>query len=165
MLYAEMTRTELLDCFPKNGNICEVGVFGCDFSRKILSIINPKELHLIDIWKWKYFDWDSPSEENKHKKEHFIKWATLHFPDYQGDHPDTLLENFFQIALNIQKEAKNTIIKVHRGESLVMGSLLPDKYFDAIYIDADHHYDSVLNNLFLIKNISNHSLCYGKYAF
>jgi cephalosporin hydroxylase len=39
-------------------------------------------------------------------------------------------------------------VKIHRGGSLDIASQFADRYFDVIYIDADHHYDAVLADLF-----------------
>ena len=43
-------RTEMLRRMPKNGRVAEVGVANGDFSRQILDIFQPMELHLIDPW-------------------------------------------------------------------------------------------------------------------
>lgn len=151
MFYSEITRKELLTCLPKGGKICEVGVFKGEFSREIINILEPLELHLIDIWKWTYFDWDSPLVKNKLQKDHFIHWAKSQFAEYKGDHPDHLLERFYQEILILKETTKNTKIKVYRGDRLAMADQIPDQLFDAIYIDADHHYDSVLEDLFYYR--------------
>ncbi len=43
-------REALLHLFPKNGVAAEVGVNAGNFSRQILSITQPQQLHLIDLW-------------------------------------------------------------------------------------------------------------------
>jgi SAM-dependent methyltransferase len=147
MFYAEMTREQLLACFPKGGTFCEVGVFGGEFSRKILDVIAPAELHLVDVWKWTYYDWNNPPDRELVNIEQFKAWAKLHFPQYDGGHPDKLLEGFYQDLVTLSKEDTRAAIKLHRGDSVKMAAGLPDGHFDAIYIDADHHYDPVLADL------------------
>lgn len=147
MFYAEMTREQLLACFPRGGAFCEVGVFGGEFSRKILDVIAPAELHLVDVWKWTYFDWNNPPANQIANVGHFKAWAKLHFPHYDGGHPDKLLEGFYQDLVKLSQEHQHAAIKLHRGDGVKMAVEMPDKHFDAIYIDADHRYDAVLNDL------------------
>ena len=43
-------RKKLISLFPKNSIVCELGVDRGSFSKKIMEINNPNELHLVDIW-------------------------------------------------------------------------------------------------------------------
>jgi hypothetical protein len=49
-------RTRLLHQMPKNGVVAELGVARGEFSAKILSIMNPNKLYLIDIWDSDRYD-------------------------------------------------------------------------------------------------------------
>src|SRR5262249_42141134 len=42
-------RTDLLARLPHGGRVAEVGTLHGDFARQILSIVNPHELHVIDL--------------------------------------------------------------------------------------------------------------------
>lgn len=42
-------RTEMLRRFPKGGRVCELGTYRGDFARVILDIVQPDELHLVDV--------------------------------------------------------------------------------------------------------------------
>ena len=43
-------RVELLSQIPSGGVCAEVGVFKCDYTKKILDLNKPKKLHLFDFW-------------------------------------------------------------------------------------------------------------------
>ncbi|MEM1429193.1 MAG: class I SAM-dependent methyltransferase [Pseudomonadota bacterium] len=43
-------RAEMLRRMPKGGRVAEIGVAAGDFSREILDLCAPEELHLIDPW-------------------------------------------------------------------------------------------------------------------
>jgi hypothetical protein len=49
-------REHLLEILPKNSVCAEVGVHRGEFSARVLQIVNPKELHLIDPWKYEPSD-------------------------------------------------------------------------------------------------------------
>ena len=42
-------RFEMLRHFPKGGRVCELGTYRGDFARMILDVIEPAELHLVDV--------------------------------------------------------------------------------------------------------------------
>ena len=46
------SRDFLLHAMPKNSICAEIGVHEGEFSRRILDIVNPRRLHLIDPWKY-----------------------------------------------------------------------------------------------------------------
>ena len=96
----------------------EVGVWEGDFSSEILSK-NPRELHLIDPWTHQEFPW--------------VKWAK----GYERT------ERVFQKVL--RKFQNNKRVKIHRKNSTDV--TFPYNYFDWVYIDADHSYDSVIMDL------------------
>jgi hypothetical protein len=148
MFYANLTREQVLASFPRGGRWCEVGVFSGAYSKRILELITPEELHLVDVWKWTYYDWEKPPESELENIEAFKAWAKDLYPAYDYGHPDKLLETFYQDLLCLAREEKRTVVRVHRGLSNAIARSLPDDYFDAIYVDADHHYDAVLSDLF-----------------
>ena len=45
-----LNRDELISYIPKNSIIAELGVDRGDFSQKLIDVINPQLLCLIDIW-------------------------------------------------------------------------------------------------------------------
>src|SRR5690606_5840900 len=104
----------------KNGIIAEVGVLGGDFSEAILKACEPKELHLIDLFNCE---------------------------DYAGKNRFTARESENYIRDKFKKNISEGIVHIHKGWSWEMLSKLPDDYFDCIYIDAGHDYESVKKDL------------------
>lgn len=43
------SRPEMLRHFPKGGRVCELGTWRGDFARMILDVVEPEELHLVDV--------------------------------------------------------------------------------------------------------------------
>ncbi len=52
-------RAHLLEHFPKNAVVAEIGVAEGGFAEKILAITEPKVLHLIDMWQTERFGADA----------------------------------------------------------------------------------------------------------
>ena len=68
----------------------------------------------------------------------------LHLVDISGEIVKTAKEKFAQ-------EISNGIVQVHHGDSSDTVSSMPEKYFDWVYIDADHSYDGVKSNLQAVR--------------
>ncbi len=148
MLYVEVSREALLPLLPKGGTLCEVGVFRGAFSKEIVAHVQPDELHLVDAWKWIYYDWDDPPAEETRNIEQFKKWMKHEVPEYDGGNPDPYLEAMYQDLCTYSATERRSDVHVHRGLSVEVAKTLPDRSFDLVYIDADHHYDAVLGDLF-----------------
>lgn len=147
MLYLEATREQALACFPTGGTLVEVGVFKGTFSREIVDIVRPDRLHLVDVWRWTYFDWNDPPASELKSVETFKAWAKTIDPEYDGGHPDAMLERFYRNIAAWSETERRSKITLHRGRSVEIAREFPDEHFDLIYIDADHHYDTVLADL------------------
>lgn len=135
-------RDLLLKIFPKNLIVAEIGVFKGEFSKKIYEVLSPKELHLIDIFEGQMCSGDKDGNN--------IIWINL-------DSEYEKLKNELQIFPNIT---------LHKGLSLNILNNFKDEYFDIIYIDADHNYESVKKDLELsfIKIKSGGYLCGHDYG-
>lgn len=112
------TRNELKNLINFNSIICEIGVKNGEFF-KILTENNPKITYAIDIWDL----YQKPS---------------------QNDLNYTLNEiNEFEMEFRY-KFPNTNILKMTSYEA---SFLFSNEYFDFIYIDADHTYQSIKNDL------------------
>lgn len=102
----------------KKSDVCaEVGVWRGDYSSEILKC-QPKKLYLIDPWVHQDYPW--------------VEWAKGQRIIDAYNH----VENKFKNQSNVSIQRKNST-DVYFGK----------EYLDWVYLDADHSYDSVLNDL------------------
>ena len=119
-------KTFLVKMLPKNSIGAEIGVWTGKFTRQVLDIVQPKQYHLIDPWKFmsKYPD----------------RW-------YGGSRAQS------QPDMNkIFKEIKSEFgpipcINIHRMTSGEAAPTFSDQYFDWVYIDGDHSYKEVKKDI------------------
>lgn len=102
--------------------VAEVGCYQGDFSKEILKNLTPKEFHMVDSWGRHL-----PQYKDYRFLEKNDGWEKLY---------DEIKRNF---------NLKNVCI--HRKQSMECVNEFPDKYFDFVYIDADHSYQSVKNDI------------------
>lgn len=104
----------------------EIGVFQGDLSRNILRLHKNLELHMIDSW-------DSGTYNGKNNDAVSDKYRKIYTEEYEKNY-------------NITREAvadhgeRAKIIKLY---SYAASKLYPDGFFDFIFIDASHDYESV----------------------
>ena len=102
----------------KENDVCaEIGVWTGSFSSDILKH-KPSELHLIDPWV--------------HQDHEWVQWA-------KGERVNRAYEQ----VLSKFKNDEN--VYIHRKNST--DTFFEKEYFDWVYIDADHSYDSVKEDL------------------
>jgi hypothetical protein len=116
------TRREMLGALPKGGIVAEVGVYSGEWSQDILQICKPAKLHLIDLWPQGKLVSNAGEEE--------------------------LGERLYARVLDrFCHEIETGKVICHRCNSVSVASEFDDYYFDWIYIDADHSYKGVRNDL------------------
>lgn len=112
-------RIELLSIVPKRCVFAELGVFIGSYSQKILDIVTPSKLYLVDVFK----------EGNAHSSGVHVKDLSLYY--------DFLCKKYAQDKrVEVVKATTNRFLKV-----------LPNEHLDAVYIDAKHTYGAVKQDL------------------
>lgn len=124
----------------------EIGVAAGIFSRDIINTISPKKLYLVDPWQIGY---DKNSDETYGDVLSYLPTA------YSTE------EQYKNILCDFYNEIKNNQVIVRPDFSYNVVDDLPDNYFDFIYIDSCHLYNSVKAdlNMFLPKLKSNGLMC------
>ena len=123
-------RDHLIVQIKNQSIVAEIGVWKGDFSKKILENCNPKKLILVDPWVY---------------NERIRGCA----PQVEGIEP--LNQSFFDDAYNETKIKfiDNPNVNIIKSDSKEASSKFENNYFDYIYIDAEHTYDAVKQDLHL----------------
>ena len=124
-------REFLIRMLPENGAGMEIGVHRGDFSSQILEIAKPSEMHLVDPWQYE-------SSETYERAWYGGKAEG-------GQHE---MDTRYRLVCDKFKEliAQGRVI-VHRAYAGDALSALPDNYLDWVYIDGNHLYDYVKQDL------------------
>jgi len=121
-------RAYILEQLSKNSIFVEVGVWKGDFSKKIWDISNPNLLVLVDSWTF----------------DEKVRGCA---PQVNGKEP--LNQFFFDQAKKdtFNKFKTNENVHILDSNSSEASSNYIDNYFDYIYLDAEHSYQAVINDL------------------
>lgn len=124
-------RFSLLEMMPK-GSICaEIGVDKGEFSQQILKLVQPQKLHLIDPWQYQ--------EEELYREARY---------GASGSGSQAFMDERYQNVVNkFSDEIQSGRISIHRGYSNLVCSQFEDNYFDWVYIDGNHSYEFVKQDL------------------
>jgi hypothetical protein len=128
----EEVREFILRRMPQHGVVAEIGVDLGDFSEKILALNRPRELHLIDPWT-------TESGEYRQRQP----------DDATSDSPRKLatVARFAVVRDRFASEIDGGGVMLHRTNSEVVGGGFPDGFFDWVYIDGNHSYEAVRQDL------------------
>lgn len=129
--YRRLTREYLLCKMPKRSVCAEIGVHEGDFSEQILTTIEPGRLHLIDPWRHE--------EGGLCEKSRYGGFGS------QGQ--SILDERYEVVKQKFAREIDSDQVRVHRELSNVASGDFSDYYFDWIYVDGNHLYEFVKQDL------------------
>lgn len=121
-------RVHLLSFFPKHIKVAEIGVQAGVYSESLSNVLQPDELCLIDCWK--------VLEDQEDPVRNY--WAQQYTDQQAQDRCYAIVK---------EKFANNSNVKVIKEFSKEASQLFPDEYFDLVYIDANHTYQSVSADL------------------
>lgn len=120
-------RSQFLQRMPKGGMAIEIGVWRGEFSRRILDILEPETLCLIDPWK-SFDDHDESAFSGREEDEKMDEIA------------DSVAQMF---ATEIK--AKQVVVMREMSQDALMK--FKDNTINFAYVDGDHSYDGVKSDL------------------
>lgn len=123
-------RQHVLDFLPQSSIGAEIGVHLGDFSAQLIRRCSPQKLILIDPWKY------ATSDLGQH---------TL----YGGDKytQDILDSRFINVKNRFSKYISTGTVEIIREKSIDAAHHITNGYLDWVYIDGDHTFDAVLNDI------------------
>lgn len=127
--FKRVVREYLLQTMPEDSVCAEIGVHEGDFSREILDLACPRELHLIDPW------------------EHMEEYESALFGGQAPEGQTSLDERYGEVLERFAEEIESGQVKVHRGYSSSVAGEFEDSYFDWVYVDGNHLYEFVKQDL------------------
>lgn len=116
------TRDKMLEIVSTGGTYAEVGVFEGIFSNRIWSILQPKNLILIDLFEG-------------------VSWSG------NADGNNVTHVNLNDVYNRLIEQSKILPLSIHKGDSSSILSTFPDNMFDMIYLDGDHSYQGCKKDL------------------
>ena len=123
-------REELLNLVPKHAICAEIGVWKGEFTEHIIRVTEPKTIHLIDPW---LFQEEFPGRM------------------YGGSVAQNQQDMTEIHQLVVDKFGRHPAAEFNQGKSKDVLSTFPDNYFDWVYIDGNHYYDFVREDLEISK--------------
>jgi len=129
------TRDDYLDyvktLLPENPRVLEIGVEHGHFSEKIMKVLQPSELHLLDPWEW------NPGNGLVYQEGHMRGTPTAH----SSVNMQIVLERKYESEIAAGQ------VHIHRGYSHDLSDNFETSYFDFIYLDGCHLYESVKKDI------------------
>lgn len=131
----------LLEKMPKHGVCAEIGTAHGGLTSKILEIMKPKKIHLVDLWGKRNYS-------ERHYNEDAFNYVNKRF----------------------EKEIGSNLVEINRGFSHEELVKFPEEYFDWVYIDTDHSHETTVKELEAVRTkmkkdgiISGHDFIQGEW--
>jgi hypothetical protein len=118
---AEMTRIEYMESLPEGTIGAEIGVLEGEFSAQILAT-PVKKLYLVDPWKHYETGYDDSANVNQGGQDH----------------------RYRNVCAKFAGDPRAIILREESGSQVVMDAI---QDVDWVYIDANHSYEAVWNDL------------------
>jgi hypothetical protein len=139
-------RCFLFDILPKNSVGAEIGVHLGDFSQRILDNLNPAKLYLVDPWRFE----ESEQYENA--------WYGL----VAGCDQNEMNRRHLSVCDRFSENIASAQVNVFRCDSMSFLNQMPDNFFDWVYIDGNHLYEFVRQDIILsTKKVKANGLICG----
>lgn len=113
---------------PRDSVGAEIGVWKGEFSRRLVEVARPRELHLIDPWAFQ------------------PEFPTRLYGGGEARSQADMDAIFEGVAADL---GANPAVRIHRRYSRDAAAAFPDDYFDWIYVDGNHSYEAVREDLVL----------------
>jgi hypothetical protein len=123
-------RQSLLDHIPPGSVGAEIGVFKGAFSEKLLKATKAKKLYLIDPWVSRTEDAYDKAWYGKTNSDQAMM--------------DTICKG---VRRRFAAEIEAGTVEILRMESSKAAAMIPDESLDFVYIDGDHSYEGVRDDL------------------
>jgi predicted O-methyltransferase YrrM len=123
-------RATVAGLLPKRGVGAEIGVFRGVFSRTLFAAAQPKRLFLVDPW------------ENSDAPEHARSW-------YAKEGANDMDKIHAEVVRTFAAEPYTGRVEVVRSRSAAWLSGIADQSLDFVYIDGDHSYAAVRQDIAL----------------
>jgi hypothetical protein len=117
-----ISRGDMLRLLPPNSICAEIGVCEGEYSQIILDIARPSRLFLVDVWNH----------------------ITLNYNDHNMVNNDGHEQRYRSVAKKFLNYSNSCLLRI---KSDAMLEIFPEKYFDWIYVDADHSYEGCKKDL------------------
>lgn len=135
----EQVRGMMLASLPKGAACAEIGVWEGQFSKRIMEICAPRELHLIDPWQ--FMPEFSNAGFGRKKNENLMSEKYL-----------DVVRTFVDVPQ----------VKIHRATSEEALTAMPDGFLDWVYIDGNHNDPFITNDLALcLKKVKPNGIIAG----
>jgi hypothetical protein len=123
---------------PSGARCAEIGVWKGDFSHAILEVARPRVLHLVDPWRFSQAE--SATQSTWHSGN-----------DLNGQR--TLDDVFQGVAERFAGEIASGQVVIHRVPSVEAVAAFGEASLDWVYIDGNHFYDAVRQDLALWQRV------------
>jgi hypothetical protein len=127
----ELQRRRLLAQLPKDAVCAEIGTWRGDFAATILDNRRPRRLYLVDPWEYR-------TEAG---------YERAIYGGRKGDGQQMMDATYERVLARFRGPIDGGQVVVQRSRSLDAAAAFDDESLDWVYIDADHSYEGVKNDL------------------